>query len=517
MDYPSDTTESNNPRDPRAAGILLHPTSLPGRFGIGDLGPEVGPFLDWIRTAGFKVWQMLPLGPSAIANSPYTALSAFAGNPLLISPERLLEEGLLDETDLDGAPPPRDGRVDFGEVTPWKEGLLRHSWEHFSERASEALREELTAFRGAPEQSWLEDWTLFCSLRNRMEHPCWWDWPEELRSRDPEALERARQELAEEMDYHAYVQFLFFHQWQVLRSEASERGIELLGDLPIYVGLDSSEVWSRPELFELDEKGAPLGVAGVPPDYFSETGQLWGNPLYRWDRMAEDDYAWWVDRLAANLRLTDRVRLDHFRAFAAYWRVPAGDKTAVNGTWVTGPGRALFDALETVFGSPLPLVAEDLGEITPDVHELRNSLDLPGMRVLHFAFDDVDGDHIPHRLTPCTVIYTGTHDNNTTVGWYHSASEETRQRFAHYTGHNEPEGVEIALIRLAYTAVAELAVVPAQDVLGLGSEARMNTPGLAEGNWVWRLNAGQLTDGHAERLRQLAEVSARLPTSPTDS
>jgi 4-alpha-glucanotransferase len=269
-------------------------------------------------------------------------------------------------------------------------------------------------------------------------------------------------------------------------------------------------VWSRPELFELGENGAPLGVAGVPPDYFSETGQLWGNPLYRWDHMAENGYAWWIDRLAANLRLTDRVRLDHFRGFAAYWRVPAGEETAVNGTWAPGPGRPLFNALEAAFGSPLPLVAEDLGEITPDVHELRRGLGLPGMRVLQFAFDDLDGDHIPHRLTPRTVVYTGTHDNDTTAGWFRSASPETRQRFTRYTGHDGPEGAARALTRLAYTTVADLAVIPAQDVLGLGGEARMNIPGQGEGNWAWRLDAGQLTEGHATELRQLAEVSGRL-------
>ena len=457
------------------------------------------------------MWQVLPLGPSAVANSPYTCLSAFAGSPLLISPERLVDEGLLDPEDLSGAPTPRPGRVDFGAVIPWKEKVLRRSWKHFRSRATATQRADLETFRSAPEQlPWLDDWTLFSALRGAMEPPSWWHWPAGLRNRDPASLAAARQEHAAEMSYHRYLQFLFFRQWDRVRQAAVERGIKILGDLPIYVARDSAEVWAHPHLFELDANGEPEAVAGVPPDYFSPTGQLWGNPLYRWDRMAEDGYRWWIDRLAANLRLADLVRLDHFRGFAGYWRVPADEETAVNGEWQKGPGRPLFDAMKHALGS-LPLVAEDLGEITPDVDELRRGLDLPCMRVLQFAFDDIDGDHAPHRLEPSTALYTGTHDNDTTTGWYNALSGEAKQRFALYAGAADENNIHHTLTRLAYTSVALLAILPIQDVLGLPTEARMNTPGLPDGNWAWRLDAGQLTAEHATRLRELADVSGRLP------
>ena len=496
----------------RAAGILLHPTSFPGPFAVGDLGPEAELFLDWCLAAGHTVWQVLPLGPPAVANSPYTCLSAFAGNPLLISPQRLIEDGLLEPENLEGAPQPMTGKVDFGAAVPWKEDLLRLSWEHFQQRASDDLRRAFGDFQVAPEQTpWLDDWTLFSALRERQESPSWWTWPEELRSRQAEALEQARQELAEEIRYHAFLQFLFFRQWQRLRDAARERGLQILGDLPIYVALDSAEVWARPQLFELDDQGQPVAVAGVPPDYFSPTGQLWGNPLYRWDRMAEEGYGWWIDRLRANLRLADRVRFDHFRGFAGYWRVEASETTAENGEWVDGPGLALFEALRDALGS-LPLVAEDLGEITPDVDELRLALGLPGMRVLHFAFGEVNGTHIPHRFDPNTVVYTGTHDNDTTLGWYASADEETRQRFATYAGPHHEEEVHRVLTRLAHTSVASLSILPVQDVIGLGGEARMNVPGLPEGNWAWRLDPDQLTTEHAADLRLLAQISGRFPT-----
>lgn len=498
----------------RSAGILLHPTSLPGRFGIGDLGPQAELFLDWVQQAGSTVWQVLPLGPSAVAGSPYTSLSAFAGNPLLISPERLLEEGLLDPVDLEGSPPPVSGQVQWATVIPWKEKLLKRTWEHFRARAGPNQKEAFESFCRAPEQlHWLDDWALFSCLRQNLEPPSWWHWPEGLRNRYPEALEQARRQYSEEISYHRFLQYLFISQWNQLHQAALDRGIKILGDLPIYVALDSAEVWTYPHFFELDDNGHPLAVAGVPPDYFSPTGQLWGNPLYRWDRMAEDGYRWWTARIAANLRLTDMVRLDHFRGFAGYWRVPAGEETAIHGEWKKGPGLALFEALKNALGN-LPLIAEDLGDITPDVDELRRQLALPSMRVLHFAFGEVDGEHAPHQLTPNTVVYTGTHDNDTTTGWYGSLDDESRQRLALYTGCSQAENVHLALTRLAYTSVAGLAVLPLQDVLGLGSEARMNVPGLAEGNWAWRLDAEQLTAAHANGLHKLAEVSGRLPKAP---
>ncbi len=493
----------------RAAGVLLHPTSLPGRFGIGDLGDAVGHFLDWAQTAGQTLWQILPLGPPEAGNSPYNCLSAFAGNPLLISPERLREEDLLDADELDDAAPPAPGRVDYGAVGPWKERLLRRSWERFRDRPR--LREALEQFSTAPEQQdWLDDWALFSALRRRFDRRGWWDWEPALARREPAALAAARRDLEEEIAYHRYVQLLFFDQWERVRTEVRRRGMVVLGDLPIYVALNSAEVWAHPDLFDLDDAGRPRSVAGVPPDYFSETGQLWGNPLYRWDRMHATGYAWWCARMAANLRLVDLVRLDHFRGFAGYWQVPAGEETAIPGRWVEGPGMALFAALRKALGT-LPVVAEDLGHITPDVDALRRELAVPGMHVLQFGFHP-DSAHAVHHQRPASVVYTGTHDNDTTVGWYRELPDEDRQTVRDLSGGRDRD-IHWALIRLAYTSVAELAVVPVQDVLGLGSEARMNIPGSAEGNWTWRLEPGQPSAEPADRLRRLAELSARWPSS----
>ncbi len=498
----------------RAAGILLHPTSLPGRFGVGDLGPAADRFLDWLVQAGQAWWQILPLGPPEVHDSPYNCLSAFAGNPLLISPERLLEDGLLDSSDIDDLAVASPGCVDFAAVAAWKEPLLRRSWERF--RGSGRLRDEAAAFEAAPEQAWLADWTLFAALRHHYESRGWWDWDPELSRRRPAALDEARRRLADEVAFHGYVQFQFFRQWDRVRAEGRNRGVRILGDLPIYVAQNSAEVWARPELFDLDDAGRPLSVAGVPPDYFSETGQLWGNPLYRWDRMADDGYGWWIARLAVNLRLADRVRLDHFRAFASYWKVPAGDETAAGGEWVDGPRLPLFDAFREALGD-LPLIAEDLGEITPDVEELLAALGLPGMRVLQFGFDDSESLHAVHNLPPHCVVYSGTHDNDTTTGWYGDLEPGTREWVRDYCGLGpDADGSDVAraMIRLAYTSAAELAVVPVQDVLGLGSAARMNTPAVSGGNWLWRLREGELRREHAERLARLAEISGRRPYSP---
>ena len=497
----------------RAAGILLHPTSLPGRFGIGDLGPTAERFLDWLREAAQCWWQVLPLGPPETHASPYTCLSAFAGNPLLISPERLGDDSLLDAADLEDATAGPPKRVDFAAVAAWKEKLLRRSWERFKVSAPDGLRDEMAAFATAPEQRWLDDWTLFMASRRHHEGRPWWQWDPALKDRDPDALAAVRQSSADELGYHGYLQFLFFRQWTRLREEAHRRGVRILGDLPIYVALDSAEVWTRRELFELDDAGRPLAVAGVPPDYFSADGQLWGNPLYRWDRMAADGYTWWIDRLAANLRLADRVRLDHFRGFAGYWRVPAGAATAAAGEWVKGPGQALFRAFATALGKTalgeLPLVAEDLGDITPDVDALREAAGLPGIRVLQFGFDDAASVHAAHNLRRRSVVYTGTHDNDTAAGWFESLDGEARQRVRDYCGLTSDGDLHRAVIRLAYASVAELAVVPLQDVLGLGSAARMNTPSRAGGNWAWRCREGELSGHAARRLRRLAELTGR--------
>ena len=472
----------------RAAGILLHPTSLPGRFGIGDIGPMAERFLDWLASAGQSIWQVLPLGPTGGGASPYGSLSAFAGNPLLISPERLVEEGLAPASALDDVPEFSADRVEWDRVREWKERLLRSAWDGAS--VSGSAREELETFRRAPEQeNWLADWSLFAARR---------------------ATGRTgnREELAEEVEYQEFLQATFFRQWDRLRREAQRRSIALFGDVQIYVPLDCADVETHRELFALDAEGRPLEVAGVPPDFFSQTGQLWGYPLYRWDRMAEDGYAWWIERLRAAFRLTDIVRLDHFRAFAAYWAVPAGETTAVNGRWRPGPGRKLFDAVRKSLGR-VPLVAEDLGTITPDVKRLLAKLGLPGMKVLQFAFSEADSQYLPHRHLPNAVVYTGTHDNDTTRGWWETLDPDARARANDYLGTTGAE-IEWDLIRAAYASVADRAIVPLQDVFGLGSEARMNTPAEAKGNWSWRAREENFANDRNARLRRLAELCGRL-------
>ena len=494
----------------RSAGILLHPTSLPGPFGIGDFGPSAERFLLWCESAGMSWWQILPLAPPSWGHSPYAGLSAFALNPLLISPERLRERGLVDDDALAAMPDFDEGRIADGvEAAKWP--LLRTAWRRFAESDDQATRVAFASFRGAPEQrAWLEEWTLFAALRDAFDQRGWWDWDAPLAQRDPAALEAARRDLAEEIDFHAFVQWLAWSQWQRIRAFARERGIRVLGDLPIYVAHNSAEVWSRRELFDLNDDGRPNAVSGVPPDDFSDTGQLWGNPLYRWDRMAEDGYSWWVDRLRVNLRTCDAVRLDHFRAFESYWSVPAGDPTAEHGSWVDGPGAAFFDALREALGE-LPLLAEDLGVITDEVRALRRGADLPGMRILQFGLTHPSSEYMPHHHTPDSVVYTGTHDNETSVGWFQGLSADDQRRVALYTGAGDAKAIHWAMVRTALTSVARTAVVPAQDVLGLDNAARMNTPAGQEGNWLWRLRDGALGGEEAGRLRELVELGDRLP------
>ena len=499
----------------RSAGILLHPTSLPSPWPIGDVGPAAERFLVWAQAAGQSLWQVLPLGPTGAGNSPYTSSSAFAGNPVLISPELLVEDGLLPADALDGAPGAAD-KVDFAVVRSWKERLLRASWAHFGRAAGVALREELESFRSSPEHApWLEDWIRFAALKGRFGERPWTDWGPDLAFRDPDALAAADAELGEEIGFHRYVQFLFFRQWRRLRELASERGIALLGDIPIYVAHDSADVWANQDLFALDGTGRPVAVAGVPPDYFSETGQLWGNPLYRWDRLEEEGYAWWIARIRSCLATCDLLRIDHFRAFSAYWSVPAVDKTALGGHWVPGPGRHLFDAARRALG-PLPILAEDLGVITDEVRELLDALGFPGMKVLQFGFYGSDSEYLPHRHVPNGVVYTGTHDNDTARGWYAALKPEERERVWDYLG-CDGRDVEWALIRAAYGSVAERAIVPLQDVLGLGSEARMNTPSEPADNWRWRAPSDAWRPELAARLRRMVELSGRLSPGPRET
>jgi 4-alpha-glucanotransferase len=490
----------------RRAGLLLHPTSLPGRFGIGDLGPEAERFLAWAQSAGQTLWQLLPLAPTGLHDSPYGGASAFAGNPLLISPERLVEEGFLPESALEGVPRLPTIRVAYATVRRWKERVLRLSWEHFLLKGSARGREDFETFRTAREQSeWLPDWALFAALKSRKGG--WPSWGNGLALRRPEALAAARTELTDEIAYQEYLQFLFFRQWARIRADANRRGIAIVGDIPIYVAHDSVDVWVHRELFALDADGQPEFVAGVPPDYFSPDGQLWGYPLYRWDRMEADGFAWWVSRFRMGLSLFDVLRIDHFRGFAAYWAVPAKDETARNGRWIPVPGERLFQIVREAFPQA-PIVAEDLGTITEDVRRLLERFRIPGMRVLQFAFSEDDSLYLPHRHVRNCVVYTGTHDNDTARGWFGGLKKAEKERVLDYLGGN---GASIGwdLIRAAYGSVADSAVAPLQDVFGLGSEARMNTPGRAQGNWSWRARSEQFTERRAARLRRLAQLTGR--------
>jgi 4-alpha-glucanotransferase len=492
----------------RSAGILLHPTSLPGPFGIGDLGPAAYAWVDALARARQSWWQVLPLGPTGYGDSPYQCFSAFAGNPNLISPELLVREGLLHAADLDGANWPAD-HVDFESVIPYKAALTARAWDNFRAGAAPSLRVLFDEFRSR-QASWLDDFALFVALKEAHGGGSWFDWPEELILRKPPALERARQELAEAIELHRFRQFLFYHQWGALKQYAHAHHIRLFGDVPIFVAGDSADVWTHPELFQLDQRHQPTAVSGVPPDYFSKTGQLWGNPLYAWKEHKRTHYAWWTARIRAELARMDLVRLDHFRGFEAYWEVPAGQPTAENGRWVKGPGADLLRVLRQALGG-LPVIAEDLGVITPEVRDLRLQFDLPGMRILQFAFGGaLERRFQPHRHERNTVVYTGTHDNDTTHGWYATLTADERRFFRSYAPSTDGD-VSWDLIRLAWMSVADYAITPLQDVLSLGSEARMNRPGVPAGNWRWRYRAEMLTDKLLDRLAQFTELYERAP------
>jgi 4-alpha-glucanotransferase len=504
----------------RRSGILLHPTSLPGPYGIGELGTGAHDFVDFLAEAKQSVWQVLPLGPTGHGDSPYQSLSAFAGNPLLISPERLVDQGLLALQDLAVAPASSAASADFAAAKAFKRGVISTAYTAFQASASPADRSAFSEFCH-DHARWLDDFALFSALKQSHEGAPWTAWPRPLASRQPRALEEARFRLAEPIARARFAQFLFFSQWSAVRLYARSRGIDLMGDVPLFVAHDSADVWARPDLFELDEGGLPTVVAGVPPDYFSRTGQCWGNPIYRWDAMADDGFRWWVRRFETLLALVDCVRLDHFRGFESYWRIPGGETTAVNGTWAPGPGSALFDVLRRELGG-LPFVAEDLGVITPEVAALRDSLGLPGMAVLQFAFgtDGGPSTFLPHNWTRNLVAYTGTHDNDTTVGWWTAAEAgatqtveaATRER-AFAARYLATDGREIHwdFIRAALASVAETVIVPLQDVLGLGNEARMNFPGQAEGNWRWRLQNGVLDAQVRSRLAEMTHTYVRCP------
>jgi 4-alpha-glucanotransferase len=478
---------------------------LPTPYGIGDLGPGAFRWIKALSQAGQSWWQILPLGPTGYADSPYQSLSSFAGNTNLLSPDLLFEEELLQRTDLVGASFP-GAVVDYAAVIPFKRHLLKKAWNRFPQ-AKQALRTEFDQFR-EQEASWLEDFALFLALKEAHEDKAWSDWPPEYALREREALIRAAQQLRETMNVHRFGQFLFFRQWQALHEKARECGLRLIGDLPIFVAYDSADVWSHPELFQLDALRRPTVVAGVPPDYFAATGQRWGNPLFDWDALRHTNYAWWIERLRAALRFVDVVRLDHFRGFQAYWEIPADASTAVNGRWAAGPGKELLTALQNALGG-LPIIAEDLGFITPDVDLLREQFGLPGMRILQFAFGGaVEPRFLPHNLRRDVVAYTGTHDNDTTLGWYSALTDAERARFLRYAPRADLDPAW-ELMRLAWASVADCAIAPLQDVLRLGSEARMNEPGTTSGNWRWRFREEQVGAHMTDQLGELTETYAR--------
>lgn len=504
----------------RCSGILLHPTSLPGRFGIGDLGPCAYEFADFLSAAGQKLWQVLPLNPTGYGDSPYQCFSAFAGNPMLLSLERLRDQGLLEQRDLDAAPEFPAESIDFGRAIEFKMPALQRAAQVF---LADSKHSDRVAFEDfcKEKSTWLDDYALFMALKDAHQGTAWTAWDEPIRKRDAGAMSEWRQKLEPQLMAYKYWQFEFFRQWEELKKHCRERGIRFMGDIPIYVAHDSADVWANPELFYLDEQGKPTVVSGVPPDYFSATGQLWGNPIYRWELMAADGYKWWIERFRASLALFDMVRLDHFRGFEAYWEVPGGEPTAIHGRWVKGPGESFLSALQDAFGG-LPIVAENLGVITPAVEELRHKFGLPGMSLLQFAFgNDSQGSSFrPHNYSRDVVAYTGGHDNDTTVGWWTSsgAGDSTRSpddvRREHETAkayldfHDDAE-INWVMIRAVQASVAEIAIVPLQDVLGLGSAARMNLPGKMSGNWQWRYRKDALRSELSARLWEMATLYDR--------
>jgi 4-alpha-glucanotransferase len=498
----------------RKSGLLLHITSLASKYGIGDLGPEAYRFADFLAEAKQKCWQVLPLNPLSGEHnsySPYNSLSAFAGNTLLVSPDLLYQQGLLTKKEVQNHPAFADTKVEFHKVISYKTKLLNAAYKRFSNTRNNARKRwdyERFCFEN---RSWLEDYAAFVTIRERFWPKLWCDWPMELRERWERPLKAVKIKLRNSIDREKFLQYIFFTQWFDLKRYCNQAGIEIIGDIPIYVSYSSADVWSRPEIFKLNRYRKPLFISGVPPDYFSKTGQLWGNPVYHWLSLKKTNYAWWLERIKHNLALFDRVRLDHFRGFFRYWQVPAGSKTAKNGKWAKGPGKEFFDVVFKHFPKQ-SLIAEDLGRITPDVREFVEESGLAGMRVIQFAFggNPSTNQHWPHNHVRNSVCYTGTHDNNTAVGWFKEANREQIEQLGDYLGH-KPKANEIywELIRLALASVADLVIIPVQDTLGLDAEARMNHPAVHKGNWRWRMKHGQLTSKVAKKLAGLTQNYGR--------
>ena len=501
--------ESRQSSPARLSGILVHPTSFPSPYGIGDLGQGAYDFIDFLHETGQRLWQILPLGPTGFGDSPYQGPSAFAGQPLLISPEKLMEKGLLKEEDLDEMPEWDPVKVDYGPAITYKNELLKKAFHTFHHTPDKTMLEEFDIFC-EQEKDWLADYCLFMALKNLHEGRCWLDWEDDARILTPASRTAYEEKLADEIRYYRFVQFIFRMQWLELRDYAHENGIAIIGDIPIFVALDSCDVWANKKYFKLDSKGYPTHVAGVPPDYFSATGQLWGNPLYDWAQHKKSGYAWWIERVRRQLMMVDYLRIDHFRGFEAYWSVPADEETAVNGEWVKGPCEDLFNALQKALGDELPIFAEDLGVITAEVEQLRDAFGFPGMKVMQFGFGDMnDRKYIPHfyDTTNC-LCYTGTHDNDTTMGWYASMPEQVKDRIRRY-GNTDGNRVAWDMIRFAMASIAKYVIFPIQDLLLLGSEARMNTPGVPAANWTFRYTPDMLDREKKEWLKETTRLFDR--------
>ncbi|MDY0104185.1 MAG: 4-alpha-glucanotransferase [Lentimicrobium sp.] len=491
----------------RKAGILLHPTSLPGAYGIGTFGPEAFAFIDFLQKAGQNLWQVLPLGPTGPGDSPYQSYSAFALNPMLIDLSHFIKKDLINKSDLKEAQKPNTGRVDYGFVNGSRNNIFRKAHQAFENAAPENDKNACNQFI-EKHSYWLDDYALFMAIKEQMNGLPWYEWPDELRFRETQTLATHKELLNERIRYHKYLQFVANCQWMTLKEYANNKKIEVIGDIPLYVAFDSSDAWANPEVFMLDEELNPKMVAGVPPDFFSETGQLWGNVLFNWDYLKNTGFDWWIKRVAHNLELADIIRIDHFRGLIAFWAVPFGAETAIDGHWIEAPAVELFEALYGKFGK-LPIIAEDLGVITPDVDAVREKFNLPGMKILQFGFDEGDSnDFLPHFYQPNSVVYTGTHDNDTIIGWYNQLKSEVKLKFHKYSGSigSEPHWL---MIRMAWASVSKMAIVPLQDVMGLDTTSRMNIPGTLINNWQWRYLEGQLPDEYAHILLDLSKLYNR--------
>lgn len=491
----------------RSSGILLHPTSLPGPFGSGDLGAASYHFVDWLVVAGQKLWQILPLGPVGMGDSPYMCLSAFAGEPALVDLHELAGKGWLDQADVQNVPQFDAHKIQCEKVKEFRMNKLRKAAANFFTKNEQKDMNDFLAFC-KKQKAWLEDYGLFMAIIQRYDGKEWSDWEADIAKRTPSALKKLRKELESEVRFWEFTQWCFFRQWLALKRYANEKGIKIIGDIPIFIAYQSADVWANPHLFHLDKEMKPKVVAGVPPDYFSATGQRWGNPLYNWKAMQDEGYSWWINRIQTTFELVDIVRIDHFRGFAGYWEIPAAEKTAVKGRWVKGPGAKFFDAIEKKLGK-LAIIAEDLGEITPNVIELRDRYQFPGMRILQFAFaGDPKNNFLPHNYISNTVVYSGTHDNDTTLSWFNTATEREREFVKRYIGTDGKE-IHWDFIRLASQSVADMAIFPFQDILGLGNEARMNLPGKALGNWGWRFTWDLVKPWHALKLYEISALTNR--------